>query len=110
MIRCESSQLQPEISLHGSADVRRSAGVDAPAPILVLVVQNAARRLVKALLIAGAEQGMKQDVIGFEAGIGFQFAAPVTILVLLGEKIIAGRIDSDCNPASQVVNLSKSHQ
>ena len=73
------------------------------------MVQDVASRLVKACLVAGAEQRMQQDVIGFEGGIGFQFPAPVTLFVLLREKILASRIDGDRDPAAQVVNLSKSH-
>src|SRR5271155_2862455 len=52
---------------------------------------------------------MQQDVVGLEAGIGFQFTAPVAILVLLREKIFARRIHGYRDPAAQVINLSKSH-
>src|SRR5208337_4041621 len=109
MIRRESRQFQPEVSLHRSADVGRAAGVIAPAAVFILVVQDVTRGLVKALLAARAEQRMEQNVIGFEGGVGFQFSAPVTLFVLLREKILAGRIDGYRDPASQVVNLSKSH-
>ena len=109
MIRRESSQLQPEVGFHRSADVGWTAGVDAPTAICILVVQDVASGLVEAFLVARAEQRMEQDVIGFEGGIGFQFSAPVTLFVLLREKIVAGRIDGDRDPAAQVVNLSKSH-
>src|SRR5450631_717107 len=109
MIRGESSQLQPEVRFHRSADVGRPAGVDAPATVFILVIQDVASGLVKTGLVAGAEQRMEQDVIGFEGGIGFQFSAPVTLFVLLREEILARCIDSNCDPADQVVNLSKSH-
>ena len=77
MIGRESRQLQPEVGLHRSADVGRTAGVNAPAAVFILVVQDVARGLVKAFLAARAQQGMQQDVIGFEGGVGFQFPAPV---------------------------------
>ena len=109
VIRSESSQFQSEIRLHRSADVRGPGGVDAPASIFILVVQDVASRLVKAFLAARAEQRMQQDVIGFEGGVGFQFSAPVTLVMLLREKILARCIDGYCDPASQVVDLSKSH-
>ena len=109
MIRRESRQLQPEVSLHRSADVGRAGGIDAPATVLILVIENVASGLVKTLLAARAEQRVEQNVIGFEGGIGFEFSAPVTLFVLLREKIVASRIDSDRDPALQVVDLSKSH-
>src|SRR5208337_4331733 len=109
MIGRKSCQLQPEVSFHRSADVGRAGGVDAPAAVFVLVVQDVARGLVKALLAARSEQRMEQDVIGFEGGIGFQLATPVPFWVLLREKIFASRVDGYGDPAPQVVNLSKSH-
>ena len=109
MIRRKPRELQPEVGLHRSADVRRTAGVVAPASIFILVVQNVPSGLVKAPLAARAEQRMQQDVIGFKGSIGFQFPAPVTLFVLLRKKIIARRVDGYRNPASQVINLSESH-
>jgi len=105
MIRRESRQLQPEVSLHRSADVGRAGGIDAPATVLILVIENVASGLVKTLLAARAEQRVEQNVIGFEGGIGFEFSAPVTLFVLLREKIVASRIDGDRDPALQVVDL-----
>jgi hypothetical protein len=44
--------------------------------------------------VACAEQSVEQNVIGLEGGIGFQFAAPIALLVLLREKKLAGIIDA----------------
>src|SRR5208282_1627729 len=93
MVGCKSSQLQSEICLHGSADVRRAGRIRAPTTVMILVVQNVASRLLEALLAARAEKHMKQDVVGFEGSIGLEFSAPVTLFVLLGEKIVARGID-----------------
>ncbi len=74
------------------------------------MVQNVARSLVKAFLTTGPEQRMQQNVIGLQRGIGFQFAAPAAVFVLLREQIILRRIDCNRDPAPQVGNLSKAHQ
>jgi hypothetical protein len=41
---------------------------------------------LEALRVAGSEQSVEQDVIRFECGISFQFAAPISILMLSREK------------------------
>ncbi len=109
MIGRESGQLQPEVGFHRSADVRRPAGIDAPAAVFILVVQDVRAALSKRSWLPVPSSSMQQDVIGLQAGIGFQFSAPVAIFVLLREKIFARRIDRDRDPASQVVDLSESH-
>jgi len=72
-------------------------------------IQYVTGRFLETLPLCRAEQGVQQDVVGFESGVGFEFAAPVTFFVLLREEEFACRIDSDCDPAAQVVNLSESH-
>ncbi len=49
----------------------------------------------------GAEQGVQQDVVGLESGVGFEFATPVAFFVLLREEKFAGRIDANRDPAAQ---------
>ena len=39
--------------------------------------------------VAGFEQRVQEDVVGFEHGIGFQFAAPEAVGMLKGEKVFA---------------------
>ena len=50
---------------------------------------------------------MHQDVIGFESGVGFEFAAPVAVFVLLGEEPFACAVDCGGDAGRQVVNFSK---
>src|SRR5260370_17159540 len=83
MILRETSQLQPEVGLHRSADVRRTAGVDAPATIFILVLHDIASGLVKAFLAARAEQRMEQNIVEFEGGIDFHPSPPLTLSFLL---------------------------
>ena len=71
------------------------------------MAQNPVRSLLKALLIAGPEQRVQQDVIGLERGIGFEFAAPVPFLVLLREEIFARRRDRGAHAAAQFLNFSE---
>ena len=82
MIDGVTCELEAEIALHRSADIRGTTGVNAPAAIFVLMLEYPVRGFPEALLIARAEQRVQQDVIGFEGGIGFQLAAPVAIFVL----------------------------
>jgi hypothetical protein len=70
-------------------------------------LENPVAALLEAHRIAGAEQRVQQNVVGFEGGVGFQFAAPVAVFVLLGEKNFARAIDCGCDPAGQVIDLAK---
>ncbi len=71
------------------------------------MLQDVVRRLLKARRIPSAEQGVQQDVIGLEGGIGLEFAAPVAVFVLLGEKITAGGINGGAYSASKFVYFSE---
>src|SRR5260221_6154161 len=59
------------------------------------------------LLVAGSEECVQQDVIGFEGAVGFEFAAPVAVFVLLGQKPVAGAVYGNGHTAGEVVNLSE---
>src|SRR6202051_1492724 len=109
MIRRKPSQLQTEVGFDRSTDIAMPAGVNAPAPIFILVIQDVTRRLIKTSLVPRAEQRVKKDVIRFECRVGFKFSAPVTILVLLREQIFARGIDRNRDPAPQIVDLAKPH-
>ena len=50
---------------------------------------------------------MKKNVIRLECGIRFQFAAPIAILVLGGEKEFAGGIDRCGHAASEAVDFAE---
>ena len=57
------------------------------------MAQDPVCRFLEALGIPGAQQRVQQNVIRLERRIGFEFAAPVPIFVLLREKILARRRD-----------------
>ena len=71
------------------------------------MLNNPVGGLLEALGIAGAEQSVQQNVIGLERGVGFQFAAPVAILVLRGEKKLAGGAHGGGYTAGQTVDLAE---
>src|ERR1035438_6821366 len=109
MIARKPRQLQPEISLHRSRDVRRPAGINTPASVLVLVIKNMPRCLLEALRVPGPKQRVQQNVIRLKGSIGLKLPTPISFFVLLREKILSRPVDGDRDPAHQVVNLPKSH-
>ena len=109
MVELVSSQLQPEISLNRGADIRGSSGVNTPSAVLILMLQNITLRFLESLTIARAEQRVQKDVIRFQCGIGFQFAAPVALFVLIRKKELASTIDGGSNPAGEVINFAETH-
>ena len=48
---------------------------------------------------------LEQNVIGFEGGVGFQFTAPIALVVLQGKQSLAGAVKGSADPAGKVVNL-----
>ena len=92
MVRLEACQLQPEVGLYRGRDVRWPGRINTPAAICVLVIENVTRRLLEPLRRARTEQGVQQDVVGFEGSVGFEFATPVALIVLLREEEFAGGI------------------
>ena len=85
MIGLVTRQLQAEICFDRRADVRRPAVVDRPAAVFILMAENVVGTFPQALLVTGAQKSVHQDVIGFERGVGFKFAAPIAILMLPGK-------------------------
>jgi hypothetical protein len=71
------------------------------------MTQDVVGALLETFLIASSEQNVQQDVIGFESGIGFEFAAPVAVLVLLGEKPFARAVDGGSYAAGEIVNFAE---
>src|SRR5215469_2499600 len=108
MVRLVASKLQPEIRLHGGADIRGPAGIDAPAAIGVLVLQDVARGFFEALLVDRAQQGVQDHVVGFERGVGFELATPIAVVVLPGEQKAAGCVGRSSDPAGYVIDFSES--
>ena len=83
-------QLEGEICFDGSADIGGAAGEDTPAAVFILLAQNFLDRALHLALVAGTQQRMHHDVVGFERAVRFQLAAPVPIGMLLGKEEIAG--------------------
>src|SRR5262249_45231131 len=100
-------QLQPEVRLHRGADVRGPAGINAPATILVLALKDIACCLLEPLLVCRPQQGMQQNVVGFQRGIRFKFATPVAFFMLLGKEKSSRRVGRSRYPAGQVINLAE---
>src|SRR5579864_717370 len=107
MLRLVSGELEAEIGLDRGADVRWAAVEDGPAAVFILAAQDVVRAFLEALLSSGAEERVHQDVIGLESGVGFEFAAPVAVLVLLTEQPLARAVDGGGRTAGKVVNFSE---
>jgi hypothetical protein len=107
MVSGVAGQLQPEICLHGGTNVRRSTGIDTPAAVFVLLLQNVIRGLAEALRIPRAQQCVQQNVIRFQRSVGLQFAAPVAFFVLLGKQVLACAINRGSHTAGKIVNSAK---
>ena len=95
-LRRNAGQLQRAIRLDGRADFRGTAGINVEAAIRHLPVQNRPGRPVDALpggriptgFVRLIEPELKQNIIGFQRGVGGQFAAPEALRRLLrGEGI-----------------------
>src|SRR5205823_12841600 len=75
--------------------------------IVILMLQNVARRFLESLAIARTQQGVQKDVIRFQRGIGFQFAAPVALFTLIRKQELARTINGGGDSAGQVINFAE---
>src|SRR5260370_41492507 len=89
MVRQPAHDLQCKVCLHAVADVRRTAGIEAPSTVFVLVPENLVDRALHLTRIARSKQGVHEDVIGLEHTVSFKFAAPVTVGMLLVKEPVA---------------------
>src|SRR5947209_19595376 len=105
MIRSVTHQLQTEISFYRGADIGRPAVINGPAAVFVLMAKNVVSALPIALGIPSPKQGVQQNVIGLEGGIGFEFAAPVAILVLLRKQAITARANRRSYTAGKILDF-----
>ena len=71
------------------------------------MLQNPVRRLLKPFLVPGSKQRMQEDVIRLERSIGFEFAAPVAVLVLLRKKKFPRSRDRRAHARAQFLNFSE---
>ncbi len=113
IVGADAHQLGGEIALDRERDVARTAGIDAPASIFVLVAHHLSERALQAAGIAAFEQRVQKDVVGLEHRVGFELAAPVAVGMLQGEEEIAragdrrsrlGQIRVDSAKAGQLPN------
>src|SRR6266567_2801471 len=109
MISGVAGQLQAEVRLHRSTDIRRTTFKNAPSTVLILMAKGPVRSFLESLLSSGAQKGVQKNVIGLKAGIGFEFSAPISFLVLLAEKIIPRRCDRRADAAPQVLDFSETN-
>src|ERR1700688_4289438 len=97
MFSVVAGQLQAEISFHRRTDVRWPSSVNTPTAVFVLMSNDPVCGPLESLGIARPQQGVQQNVIRFKSGIGFEFAAPIAILVLRREKKLARGADRGSN-------------
>src|SRR5712671_2616456 len=71
------------------------------------MLNNPVCGFLEALLITGSEQGVQQNVIRLQGGVGFEFAAPIASLVPRGEKKLARGTDRDADSISQTLDLAE---
>src|ERR1700688_391066 len=107
MLGVVSGQLEAEICLHGCTDVGGPSGINAPAAVFILMLNNPVCGLPKALGIARPQQGVKQNIIRLERGVSFEFSAPVAFLVLRGEKELARGGRGSGYTSGQAVDLAE---
>jgi hypothetical protein len=101
--RVATGQFQRTVSLHRGADFRRTAVVDIETAVWQLPFENRpagfldarARGRIPGGAIRLVQPQLQQDVIGFEGGIGCQFAAPETLRRLAAQERIGGAADLD---------------
>ncbi len=86
IVRRIAAHFQRKIRFHAGRDVRRATLVNRPTAVLILMTQNFVCTLLKAALVASAENGVQKNIIGFQRSVGFQFAAPPAIFVLPGKQ------------------------
>ena len=89
-----AGQLEREVGLDRDADVRRSAGIVAPAAVLLLLREDVVGGLANPAVLLAAEEGHEQDPFGFEDGVALELADPVAVRLLPAEQAEPGAGDS----------------
>ena len=91
--RSVARELQGEVRLHRRVDVRRTPRVDAPAAVLVLARSQMAGRFGELVLAGRTEEPLREDVLRLENRVPLQLGAPMTVVLLQGEKAVRRTID-----------------
>ena len=103
-----AGELQPKIRLHRGADIGRPTRINAPATVLVLMLEDVPRGFREAVFrVRGLQQRVQDDVVRLEGRIRLEFPAPVTLLVLLRKQLPPGCIGCSCYPARKIINFSE---
>jgi hypothetical protein len=107
VVGADTHQLRRKVALDRERDVARTAGIDAPAAVFVLIAHHFSARAGEAAWVAALKQRVEKDVIGLEHRIAFELAAPVTFRMLLGEKKLARLMDSGPNVSQVCIHASE---
>ena len=82
----DAHELGGEVALDGERNVAGTAGINAPAAVVVLVAHHLSACAFEAAGIAGFEQSVEEDVVGLEHRVGLELAAPEALGMLLREQ------------------------
>ena len=88
-----ASQFQSEIRFARRIQLGRPARIDGPAAIGELPAAHVICQLGNALGISLAQNVQVIDVVGFERGVCFEFALPVSFLCLNGKEVIRAALN-----------------
>ena len=89
IVGTDAHELCREVAFHGEREIAGAAGVDGPTAVLVLIAPDLGHGPLQTTGVTRLEQRVKEDVVGLEHRICFEFTAPVAVRVLLGEKVFA---------------------
>src|SRR5262249_20843220 len=93
MILRPAHQLQRQIRLYTVTDIGRTARIETPATIFVLMPENLVDRAFHLAGIPGSKQRVHEDVVSLEHDVGFEFTAPVAVRVLFAEQPVFGPLN-----------------
>ena len=85
-LRVVADELEHEVGLDRSTQVRAATGVDGPATVGQLALAQIARGLAHLLPARATEKVHGQDVFRLENGVAFELGAPMAVLVLLAQQ------------------------
>ena len=88
-----TGEFQSEIGFAGGVQFGGATGINAPATVGELAATNVGGKLGDAIGIGLAEYEEVIDVVGFEGGVGFEFAEPVAFFGLEGQEVVCAALD-----------------
>ena len=108
MIRRISRQLQPKISLHRSADVRRPGRINAPSAIFILMAQNPVGRLLKTSPDSRSPAACAAKYNPTRASYRLRVPRTSSLLHAAAKKKLARRRDRRAHAAAQILQFFRS--